>query len=165
MHCRENDSLIHLRSLNLERHMTKIIVPVDGSEASLRAVRFAGEIASKLGGSVVLLHVLDKLPARQQLKDYLSVLEARPLADEGEIDTIRAVLEKSGEKKGRELLVDAEKLVRNMGIEDVSTEIHDGDPATKFASMPNSSTVKPAVMSGRTASTANLRTCSRCSRT
>ena len=115
--------------------MTKIIVPVDGSEASLRAVRFAGEIASKLGGSVVLLHVLDKLPARQQLKDYLSVLEAQPLADEGEIDTIRAVLEKSGEKKGRELLVDAEKLVRNMGIEDVSTEIHDGDPATKLLSL------------------------------
>ncbi len=37
----------------------KILVPVDGSDGSLHATRFAGELAASTGGHLLLLHVHD----------------------------------------------------------------------------------------------------------
>ena len=108
-----------------------ILLPVDGSEPSLRAVSFAAELAAELQASILLLHVLDRLPARQQLKDYLTVLERGPAKNEAEIESVRSALSKSGEDQGKEILADAEQLLREKGVKDVSTAIHDGDPATE----------------------------------
>jgi hypothetical protein len=35
----------------------KVLVPVDYSEPSRQVLRFAGEVASRLGGSLLVLHV------------------------------------------------------------------------------------------------------------
>jgi nucleotide-binding universal stress UspA family protein len=74
-----------------------ILLPVDGSESSLRAVSFAAELAAKLQASVLLLHVLERLPARLQLKDYLTALEQDPVSNGGEIESVRNALSQSGE--------------------------------------------------------------------
>lgn len=39
--------------------MNPILVPVDGSDCSSRALDFAAELAAKLGSPIVLCHVLD----------------------------------------------------------------------------------------------------------
>jgi nucleotide-binding universal stress UspA family protein len=109
-----------------------ILLPVDGSESSLKAVSFAAELAAELQASVLLLHVLERLPARQQLKGYLTALEQAPVKNEGEIESIRNVLSQSGEDQGKEILADAEQLLREKGVKDVSTAIHDGDPTTEI---------------------------------
>jgi nucleotide-binding universal stress UspA family protein len=109
-----------------------ILLPVDGSESSLRALSFAAELAAALPASILLLHVLDRLPARQQLKDYLTVLEQAPARSEGEIESVRSALSQSGEDQGKEILADAEQLLREKGVKDVSTAIHDGDPTTEL---------------------------------
>ncbi|RME25869.1 MAG: universal stress protein [Deltaproteobacteria bacterium] len=54
---------VHRKSLHQGGPMSgigrKILVPIDGSEGSLHAVRFAGELASSIGGHLLLLHVHD----------------------------------------------------------------------------------------------------------
>ncbi len=40
----------------------KVLVPIDGSEESVKAVRLAAEIAPRQGWSVVVLHVLERPP-------------------------------------------------------------------------------------------------------
>ncbi len=110
----------------------RILLPVDGSEPCQRALGFAAELAVELQASILLLHVLDRLPARQQLHDYLTALEAAPVGKEGEIESVRNALSESGEDQGKELLAAAEQLLREKGVKDVSTTIHDGDPATEL---------------------------------
>lgn len=39
--------------------LSKIVVPVDGSESAGRAARFAADLAEKMGAKVTLLHVYD----------------------------------------------------------------------------------------------------------
>jgi nucleotide-binding universal stress UspA family protein len=109
-----------------------ILLPVDGSEPSLRAVSFAAELAAELEASILLLHVLESLLARQQLKDYLTVLEEDPASNEGEIESVRSALSKSGEDQGKEILADAEQLLRKRRVKDVSTATHVGDPTTEL---------------------------------
>ncbi len=112
--------------------LKRILLPVDGSEPCQRAVSFAAELAVELQASIMLLHVLDRLPARQQLKDYLTALEEAPVSGEGEIESIRSALLESGEDQGKELLAATEQLLREKGVKDVSTAIQDGDPATEL---------------------------------
>lgn len=110
---------------------TMILLPVDGSEPSQRAVSFAAKLAAELQASILLLHVLERLQNRQQLKDYLTILEGAPAKHEAEIESIRSALSKSGEDQGKELLADAEQLLRKRGVKDVSTAIQNGDPTTE----------------------------------
>ncbi|MDJ0945662.1 MAG: universal stress protein [Kiloniellales bacterium] len=112
--------------------LKRILLPVDGSEPCLRAVSFAAELAAELQASILLLHVLDKLPARRQLKDYLTALEKDPALHEAEIESVRSALSKSGEDQGMEILADAEQLLRERGVNEVSTAIRDGDPSTEL---------------------------------
>ncbi|NQV20283.1 MAG: universal stress protein [Rhodospirillales bacterium] len=107
-----------------------ILLPVDGSESSLRAVSFGADLAVELQASILLLHVLDRLPSRQQLLDYLVLLERSPAANEAQIEDIRHALSQSGEDQGKKILADAEILLKDKGVKDVSTAIQDGDPAT-----------------------------------
>lgn len=59
----------------------KILLPVDGSEPSGRAVDMARELASCLGSEVVVLHVLERLPARSGAMDVETVEEASSVLD------------------------------------------------------------------------------------
>ncbi len=106
-----------------------ILVPVDGSENSQRAVMFAADLATAFEASILLLHVLSKLPARKQLKDYLSTLEEDANPDEAEIESVRGALSQSGEDAGKKVLANAERAARRKGVEYVSTAIEDDDPA------------------------------------
>lgn len=109
-----------------------ILVPVDGSEHSERAVMFAADLATAFEASISLLHVLGKLSARKQLKDYLSALEADANLHEAEIESVRSALSESGEDAGKKVLADAEREARRKGVEHVSTAIKDGDPAKEI---------------------------------
>ena len=109
-----------------------LLVPVDGSGNSRRAVRFAAELAAKLGGSLLLLHVLDKLPARKELKHYLQILEVAPNRDEAEIESVLDALAKSGEERGLKILEEAARLAKEAGAQRVDTALEDGDPAAEI---------------------------------
>ncbi len=133
--------------------ITKILVPVDGSDSAKRAVTFASEIARKFDARLTLVEVLSAVPARQQLKNYLARLEAAEHADEGEIGSIRAALGRSGEDGARGVLDEAAELARQAGVREVETLIEDGDPAHKILQLSEAEQYDLIVMGRRGLST------------
>jgi nucleotide-binding universal stress UspA family protein len=112
--------------------INSILVPIDSSDNSGRAVLYASGLAAKFGASVLFLHVLDKLPARKELKRYLHSLEANTNPPEGEIESIRNALSKSGEDEAKRILEHAVRTARDKGVGRVNTAIDDGDPAAEI---------------------------------
>ncbi len=58
--------------------MARLLIAVDGSPASLRALEFGASLAAKLGAGVVLLHVMPQvvLPVGGDGPDVLSELKS-----------------------------------------------------------------------------------------
>ncbi len=91
--------------------MEKILLPVDGSEASLKAVRYAVELASTTGATLELLHVV---PSKQEYTSYI----------DGYWPELWGPFEKSNEDHGREVLDQIAK-ERHDSVE-VTTRIEKG---------------------------------------
>ncbi len=110
--------------------ISRILVPIDHSEHSRRAVTFAADLAVGFGASVRFLHVLTKVLGRQQLTRYADLLGTTPEADASELAEIREKLAASGEVEGLELLEQARSHAVHAGVSEVETTLDDGDPAT-----------------------------------
>lgn len=109
--------------------ITRILVPVDGSDPSKRAVTFATELAVRFDASVTFVHVLNRVLAREPLKRYVAQLESAPDPDTIEIESVQRTLARSGEAEGVALLSEAESAAEAAGVREVSTSLLDGDPA------------------------------------
>lgn len=114
--------------------MPEILVPVDGSIHSLKALRIACDLAEKFRGPVALLHVLARgRPADGMLhqpvaKTYPPVLSARLKAAGESTDLPDDLLE----AVGFVVLNDAESRVQRRGHEIDRLPIADGDPADEI---------------------------------
>lgn len=80
----------------------KILVPVDGSDYSFRAVKAAASIAEKYGSKITLLYVVD-VPARNPL--YIPELAAIPehVVDDLEREGKKVLSKAAAEFKGTEV--------------------------------------------------------------
>ncbi len=95
-----------------------ILVALDASEASLRALEVAVDLARKYGVQLNLLHVVRDM----QLPDSLRAM-ARVEKIEGQrLDVLKFVAQK--------ILSEAERRAQEQGVKTVRTEIGEGDPAT-----------------------------------
>lgn len=118
-----------------------IITPMDGTEQSDNALRFASEIAEKYGAKLILVHALlrgTSVPAMQeiadskgfleQVRDDLAQVETIPIATVAGVAAPMEVLSNETlDKFGRLLLKSAADAVT--GVDDVQTRVVDGDPA------------------------------------
>jgi nucleotide-binding universal stress UspA family protein len=93
-----------------------IVVPVDGSKHSKKALEFACEYASKFDASLHLLHIAQPLH-----HDRTLVLGAAAVT----IHASREELEKAGEQ----IIEAAKEVAVQLGCKNVKTEIEGGDPA------------------------------------
>ena len=118
----------------------RILVPIDGSEHSTRAVTFATELAACANASLSFIHVLTRVWAREPLERYVAFLESAPNPDLVEIESIRKTLAKSGEAEGIELLEEAKGVAEGLGVEDVTTLLKDGDASTAIVRQVNNAT-------------------------
>jgi len=90
----------------------KILVPVDGSESSLKTLEHAAEMASLLGSKITLLHVIAPLPSTVH-----GYIQANELAINSVQIFAQEVLDKAKESISQKY---------NLEIE---TALGDGDPA------------------------------------
>lgn len=93
-----------------------ILVPVDGSEHSRKALAFAAEICGKFDGKLLLLHVPQSLP-----HDRTLVLGAAAITMHSTGDELAAI--------GSKVLDAAKQLASQHGCKTVETLTRSGDPA------------------------------------
>ncbi len=97
--------------------INKLLVALDGSNHSLKAVDFASEIAVALKAEVILLYVLKAQEIPEGLRDYAD-LEHIPGID---VNILKKV--------AGDLVSNAEKRARENGIDDIVGEVEEGPVA------------------------------------
>jgi nucleotide-binding universal stress UspA family protein len=99
--------------------LKKILVAVDGSEYSKKALEFACELAAKFDGSLLIVHVPQGAAA-----DRVMVLGGASVMIHAGRDEI--------EKAGRTLVEAAQKIAEDRLPGRVKTELRGGDPADEI---------------------------------
>jgi nucleotide-binding universal stress UspA family protein len=99
--------------------LKKILVAVDGSEYSKKALEFACELAAKFDGSLRIVHVPQGAAA-----DRVMVLGGASVMIHAGREEI--------EKAGRMLVEAAQKIAEDRLPGRVKTELHGGDPADEI---------------------------------
>ena len=94
--------------------MEKILVPVDGSEQSHKAVGFAVDLANHYHATIYLLHVFKLTIVPEGLGEYV-------VSD-------RVQLRALGDK----IIAAAEDEVKGHGVERIETAVVEGDPAERI---------------------------------
>ena len=113
-----------------------ILVPVDGSAQSKKALEFACRIADKFDSRVYLLHVAQALH-----QDKTLVLGAAAVT----IHSSREELEQAG----RKVLDSAEKFARESGCASVERTLTTGDPAEQIVKLAKDKGVEMVVLGSR----------------
>ena len=125
--------------------MQRILVALDGSEHSDKALDLAADIAGKYGAELVLLHVMSDKPLTdaerylaetEYLDDLLASLEA-PVINGGDprlraqrvLQHYGAVARQFREAIGDRLMGRARARAQEQGVRTVQTLLEDGDPA------------------------------------
>jgi len=100
----------------------KILVPIDGSEHSLRALDIAVQIAKKFGGKITLIHVYS-VTVRPIIMPEPTTLTTPgvPVMTSAEVSKIAEAARKAGNR----ILADGEQKVRAENVE-VDTRLEEG---------------------------------------
>jgi len=101
----------------------KVLIAVDGSAHSKRAVAYGAKIAAQNGAEVVLFHVMRHLGSDRVPPD-LEELEHIEHVRLTEADMLRGVADA--------VVIEARDLAGTQGATNVQSVIQDGDPATRI---------------------------------
>lgn len=107
----------------------KILAAVDGSKYSAKAVDYAGDIALKYDGELFLIYVITKSAIPE---DFIKYAEVEKIDETPESLLFSRIAD--------EVLLDAEKQARGIGVKIIHKVVKQGDPAdeiTKFAKQEN----------------------------
>jgi len=141
----------------------KILVPVDGSTHSVKAVELASDLAGKYGAEIMLLHVLLRGHMPEGLKRAMDV-EVRHGGAKGVQNLVtypQAILARVDDKKSTQLSVDelnfigkkmlsgVVELCHEKGVKNVSQHIDEGNPVEIILKLADSADVDMIVMGSR----------------
>lgn len=132
--------------------MERILVALDGSQHSEKALDLASDIAGKYGAELVLLHVLSDKPLSdaerhmaevEYLDDLVSSLNAPGLEGGGDprlraqrvLQHYAEVAHRFREAMGNRLMTQARARAREKGVGSVQILLEDGDPANTILRM------------------------------
>jgi nucleotide-binding universal stress UspA family protein len=127
--------------------MERVMVALDGSEHSEKALDLASDIAARYGAELVLLHVFSDKPLAEAerhmveleyLDDIAASLDAFTIEPPGD-PSIRAqrvlqhyadLARRFREASGQRLMTQAGALARDKGVRSLQCMLEDGDPAS-----------------------------------
>ena len=98
----------------------KLLVAVDGSSHSIKAVKVAAELAHKLKSCIVILHVIRDLPLPKEIQEMIQDREVT----ESRLEILKTSAEIIFER--------ARKIAGEERVTQIETEIREGDPATEI---------------------------------
>ena len=101
----------------------KILIAVDGSAHSKRAIAYGARIAAQSGAEVILFHVMrhlgsDRIPSEMEELEHIEHVRLT------EADMLRSI--------ANAIANEAQDLAGTQGATKVQTVIEDGDPATRI---------------------------------
>jgi len=134
--------------MDLQCPIPKILLPVDGSEHSKRAVHFTGYLGASIGKDIKGISVL-RVITGSYLSRHLANIDFR--ADVlKESDTFKRIKEKHIEKNIRPLLDETEKILRDIGVEaEIEKLIRDGDAANEIVTVANEGNFSTIIIARR----------------
>lgn len=140
----------------------KIVVPVDGSPPSVKAVELASDLASKYDAEVILLHVLLRghMPASLKKALEIEVGARRPTEDlspELPHEVVARVESESATQLtfeelqfiGTYVLSSVAEICRANGVSKVQKRVEQGDPANVIVQVANELKADAIVMGNR----------------
>ncbi len=115
----------------------KILVTVDGSDASGRAVSLACELAAAMHAELIALHVIRDLPLPPELREMVATGEVTESRQEILENSARIILER------------VESAAGELGVKKVRTVVENGDPGGTIVSYAADNGVDLIVMGSR----------------
>ncbi len=120
----------------------KILVPVDGSPHSVKAVELASDLASKYDAEIILLHVLLRGHMPDGLKKALEIeVGKRTARADNLVNMPQEIMARVGSKKdtqlsieelnfiGKYVLSNVAAICQDKGVARVERRVEEGDPA------------------------------------
>ncbi len=143
--------------------ISKILVPVDGSDHSVKAVELAADLASKYDAEVVLLHVLLRGHMSEGLRKALEVeVGSQPETGTGHLVNMpQQIMARVRDRKdsqlslemlqvvGKYVLSKVTALCREKGVGKVTQTVEEGDPAKTILELAESAGADMIVMGSR----------------
>jgi nucleotide-binding universal stress UspA family protein len=140
----------------------KILVPVDGSEHSVKAVELASDLASKYDAQVILLHVLLRGHMPDGLKKALDVeVGKRATSADNLVNMPQEILARVGSKKdtqlslkeldyiGKYVLSSVAGICKDKGVNSIDQRVEEGNPAKVIIKAAEDSKADMIVMGNR----------------
>ena len=141
----------------------KILVPVDGSAHSIKAVEIASDLAAKYGAEIILLHVLLRGHMSDGLRKAVEIeVGTQPRDSAGHIVNMpQQIMARVQDKKtkqlslemldvvGKYVLAKVTALCREKGVEKVTQTVEEGDPAKTILETAESANADMIVMGSR----------------
>ena len=119
-----------------------ILVPVDGSQPSIKAAELASDLAAKYDAEIVLLHVLLRGHMAEGLRKALEVeVSSKAAGFENLVNIPQEIMARVGDKKDRQLtleqlefignrvLASVAALCKEKGVTKVKQRVEEGEPA------------------------------------
>ncbi|MEW6616138.1 MAG: universal stress protein [Thermodesulfobacteriota bacterium] len=124
---------------------TKILLPIDGSENSRRALKFAGQLGSSLGKSlsgITLFHVA----AGGYMSHHLGYIDFWAM----DLTQSEAFQKQYFNEKVKPLLEEGERILKESGIKvEIEKQVADGDPAREIVQLANKENFSTIIMARR----------------
>lgn len=116
--------------------INRILVPVDGSEGSKKALELACELGGKQGAALHVLHIAQPPPGKRVL-----VLGAAAVTVEADPEELK--------KAGEQVVSSAKEIAKDHGFDKVSASVVGGDPAAQIIDYAKSKKIDMIVMGTR----------------
>jgi nucleotide-binding universal stress UspA family protein len=140
----------------------KILVPVDGSPHSVKAVELASDLASKYEAEIVLLHVLLRGHMPDGLKKAIDIeVGTRKTSSDNLVKMPQMIMARVGSKKdtqltleelnyiGKYVLSSVATICRDKGIATVQERVEEGNPANVIIKIAKEVSADMIVMGNR----------------
>lgn len=134
--------------MKLQCPIPRILIPIDGSKHSMRAVKFAGSIGYTMGKSlsnITLLHVL----TGGYISDHMANIDFRTEIIK-ESDLFKKIKQEFIEKNVNPFIEEAKAILKQTGVEaSIESKILEGDPANVILKIAEENNYSAIIMGRR----------------
>ena len=144
----------------------KVLIATDGSSHAKKAVELGSDIAAKYGAEIILVHVLlrghlsDNLrhmvdveyqaaEANRPLRDAIAAIPEARFPAAGLLPKDLETTERALQAVAENVLADAERIASERGVSKISTQIEDGDPASRILEVAQDANVDMIISGAR----------------